>query len=72
MKRFLAVITGAFVGLIGLASAAFASPQTAAVTQAASAIKDDMLTVGTTVLPYAAAVLILVIGWRFAKKFVRG
>lgn len=48
---------------------------TAAVTAvgtAAEGLKDTMVAVGTQVLPYAAGVLALTVGWRFAKKFVRG
>jgi hypothetical protein len=72
MRKILSVIGMALMGLFALAVPAFATPQTDAVTGAAATLKDDMLAVGTAVLPYAAAVLILVIGWRFAKKFVRG
>jgi hypothetical protein len=43
-----------------------------AVSDAASGLKDTMVSIGTTVLPYAAGVLALSVGWRFAKKFVRG
>jgi hypothetical protein len=43
-----------------------------AVGGAAEGIKDTLIAVGGDVLPYAAAVLALTAGWRFAKRFVRG
>jgi hypothetical protein len=43
-----------------------------AIDGAAESLKNDLLEVGTTVLPYAAALLALTVGWRFAKRFVRG
>lgn len=43
-----------------------------AVGDAAAGIKDTLIAVGGEVLPYAAAVLALTAGWRFAKRFVRG
>jgi len=43
-----------------------------AVGNAASGTKDTVISIGTTVLPYAATLLALTVGWRFAKRFVRG
>ncbi|HVX68351.1 MAG TPA: hypothetical protein VHA79_01515 [Mycobacteriales bacterium] len=43
-----------------------------AVSTAAGSVKDTVVGVGTAVLPYAAPILALTVGWRFAKKFVRG
>jgi len=43
-----------------------------AVGDAAEGIKDTAVAVGADVLPYAAALLALTVGWRFAKRFVRG
>ncbi len=54
------------------AGMAYADTATAAVTGGAGTLKDDLLSIATTVLPYAALVLAVTIGWRFAKKFVRG
>ena len=48
------------------------SETTTAVTTAAGTLKDELIAVGTNVLPYAAAVLALTVGWRFAKKFIKG
>lgn len=48
------------------------SPAVSAIDGAASDLADQLVEVGTTVLPYAAGVLALTIGWRFAKRFVRG
>lgn len=60
--------------LMALAGAAFAedSASTAAVVAGATTLKTEMLAIGTAVLPFAAAVLALSLGWRFAKKFLRG
>ncbi len=43
-----------------------------AVGDAAVTLKDTVLSIGTTVLPYAAAIVALGVGWRFARKFVKG
>jgi hypothetical protein len=43
-----------------------------AIGDAALTAKDTLISVGTTVLPYAGILLALTAGWRFAKKFVRG
>ena len=58
-----------------VATAAFAAADTAAVSavdDAASGLKDTLVAVATAVLPYAAAILAIGIGWRLARKFVRG
>jgi hypothetical protein len=44
----------------------------AAIGDAASGLKDTLTSIGATVLPYGAGVLALTVGWRFARKFVRG
>jgi hypothetical protein len=54
--------------LVGTASA----DATTAVTAAATDLSTELLAIGTAVLPLAAGVLALTLGWRFAKKFVRG
>jgi hypothetical protein len=43
-----------------------------AVSTAAGGLKDTVIAIGGDVLPYAATILALTVGWRFAKKFVRG
>jgi hypothetical protein len=43
-----------------------------AVGDAALVAKDTLVAVGGDVLPYAAVILALTAGWKFAKKFLRG
>jgi len=60
--------------LVLFAVPAFAAADTAAVSavgDSAVTLKDTLVEVATTVLPYAAAVLAITIGWRMARKFVR-
>lgn len=45
---------------------------TTVITTAATSLGDDLLGIGAVVLPIAATVLALTLGWRFAKRFVRG
>ncbi len=42
------------------------------ITTAATDLGDNLLSIGGAVLPIAAGVLALTVGWRFAKRFVRG
>lgn len=76
MIKKIAIAAGAVPFLVlGLITNAYATADSATVSAvggAAGTLKDTLLEVGTTVLPYAAAVLALSIGWRFARKFVRG
>jgi hypothetical protein len=37
----------------------------------ALALKDDLTGVATTVLPYAAALAAITVGWRWVRKFVK-
>lgn len=46
------------------------SATVAAVGAAAGGLKDTVLGIGTEVLPYAATLVALTVGWRFARKFV--
>ena len=39
---------------------------------AASDLGDNLLSVGGAVLPIAATILALTVGWRFARKFIKG
>lgn len=43
-----------------------------AISTAAGGLKDTLIGVGSAVLPYGAGVLALTVGWRFARKFVKG
>jgi uncharacterized membrane protein len=61
--------------ILGWMNAAFAAADADTVTAvgaSALTLKDTLVSVGTTVLPYAAAVVALTFGWRFARKFIRG
>jgi len=62
----------AFVALGAVA--AFATADTAAVSavgDSAGDLKDTLVAVALVVLPYAAAILAITVGWRLAKRFVR-
>ena len=74
LKRLL-VVGGVILGVVALPFVAFAAPDTSAastVTAGALTLKDTLVSIATTVLPYAAAILAIVVGWRLAKRFVRG
>lgn len=43
-----------------------------AINGAATDLGQQLLDIGGAVLPIAAGVLALTVGWRFAKRFVRG
>ena len=42
------------------------------ITDGATELGDTLLSVGGAVPPIAAGVLALTVGWRFARKFIRG
>lgn len=42
------------------------------ITDSAQDLADNLLSIGGAVLPIAAGILALTVGWRFAKRFVRG
>ena len=76
MRKFskgVGVIVGAmaFMALSALAALAVDPDPATVVGGAAGSLKSDLLSIGTTVLPYAATLLAVTIGWRFARKFVR-
>jgi hypothetical protein len=72
----IATIAVAALSIVVLAALpSFAAADTAAVTAVTTAsegLKDTLVAVATAVLPYAAAILAIGIGWRLARKFVRG
>lgn len=39
---------------------------------AAQGLGDNLIAVGGQVLPIAATILALTVGWRFARKFIKG
>lgn len=43
-----------------------------AVEAGALGVKDNLIAIGTAVLPFAAIIVALGAGWRFARSFVRG
>lgn len=74
LRRMAAVVVGAVSLVVLSVTAALAQdpdPSTV-VGGAAETLKDEILQVAVAVLPYAAIVTALFIGWRFAKRFVRG
>lgn len=73
MSKTLAVVTGAWVALVTGIGVALADPVTpeSVIGSGASTIKDSLLSIATTVLPYAAAVIAVVLGWRLARRFMR-
>lgn len=73
--RVMLVVGFAAVLVVGLATVAFAAADTGAVSAVdagAVVVKDTLISVATTVLPYAAAILAILFGWRMAKRFVAG
>lgn len=72
MSKTLAVVTGAWVALVtGIGVAAAQVTPESVIGSGASTIKDSLLSIATTVLPYAAAVIAVVLGWRLARRFMR-
>ncbi|MCC7078746.1 MAG: hypothetical protein IT198_16640 [Acidimicrobiia bacterium] len=73
VRRTLTVATAVVMSLMvsGVAALAQATPETV-VSGGAEDVKDSLLAIAGTVLPYAAVVLAITLGWRFAKRFVRG
>lgn len=72
----LGLMTVAVFAFVALAVApAFAAADTAAVSavgDSAGDLKDTLVAIAVAVLPYAAAILAITIGWRLARRFVRG
>jgi hypothetical protein len=73
-------IGAALAGLVAVCSfmaaqvaVAYATADSTAVStvgDGALTLKDTLIAIATTVLPYAAAVAAIVVGWRMARKFV--
>lgn len=59
----------ASVGLLAGIAGASPSATTTAVTDGAESLKDELVAIATGVLPYAAAVVAIMFGWRLAKRF---
>lgn len=77
MRRISLAITLGVFTVLGLVSPASAAPDTDAVTSVtggALTLKDTLVgtgSIGAAILPYAAAIAALVVGWRFVRKFLR-
>jgi len=75
LSKLMGVIAGSLSILVLGATAAFAAADASAVatvSDGAEGLKDTLVAIATAVLPFAAAVLAITIGWRLARKFVRG
>jgi len=74
VKRTGLVVAMAMICVFVLATVAGAtSPDPSTVVgDAAGDLKDEVLAIAAIVLPYAAILVALTLGWRFARKFVRG
>ena len=60
------------VSIVASATAAFAQTATqTAVVGAATTLQTELIAIGTAVLPLAAAIVALTMGWRMARKFIR-
>ena len=75
MSKFKVAVGGAMAGVFlvlmaGMAAAVDASPETV-VGDAASSLKSSLLAVAVAVLPYAAVLVAVSIGWRFARRALR-
>jgi len=64
----------AAMGVLAIAAPAFAVDTPAAVTVegGADSLSDTLLQIATYVLPLAAGVVAISVGWRLARKFLRG
>lgn len=54
------------------AAFAQAGPAETAVTAGATSLQSELVGIGVAVLPLAAVVVAISMGWRFAKRFFRG
>lgn len=68
-----AAVSTAVVTLWVLTGVAFATPPTAEsiVTASATSLKDELLDIAAAVAPFAAALVAVMIGWRFARRVVK-
>jgi len=79
IKAHASRVVGVVLGVVSIlclsAVAAFAAADTAAVnavSDGAEGLKDTLVAVAIAVLPFAAAVLAITLGWKMARRFVRG
>lgn len=56
---------------VGTAYADADQTAVSSVTSGATTLKDTLVAVATAVLPFAAAILAIVFGWRMVRRFVR-
>ena len=69
-----AVAAPLLVAVFVMASASMAAAQTAtetAVTNAASGLDTEVTAIALAVLPFAASIAAITIGWRMVRRFVR-
>lgn len=66
----LTIITGVMAAGMGLAFAVDPTPSDV-VTSGTSALQTQLLTVAQAVLPVAAVLLAVGVGWRFARKVIK-
>lgn len=74
MKKLGVFLSLAMLTVCFTATSAFAAADASAVstvTSGALTLKDTITEVLTTVLPYAAALVAIAVGWRVARRFVR-
>jgi hypothetical protein len=73
IKRAATVLGLAVFSVLSMVGMAMAQTDPSTVVGAGAAdVKDELLSIAATVLPYAAILIALTLGWRFARKFVRG
>lgn len=68
----MASVVALFVMALPLrALAAVDSTAVAAVDSGAINLRDTLVEIATTVLPYAVAIIAILLGWRMARRFIR-
>ena len=76
MTKRIGIVAGVVSAfLLASMTAAFAAADSTAVStvsDGAATLKDTLVSIASSVLPYAAAILAITFGWRLAKKFVHG
>jgi hypothetical protein len=74
MRKALMVLGLSGLFILSMVGTAFAAADTAAVSAVdggAVILKDTLVSVATTVLPYAVAILAILLGWRMVRRFVK-
>jgi len=72
IQRSSAVVAIAVLGVLASVASAYAdASDMAPIGDAAADVKDNLVIVAGTVLPYAAILVAIVVGWRFARRFLK-